>query len=147
DTAAIAGLAVALVGLVLADVTGNWMFDAAASIAIGLIVSVVAVILARESRLILTGEAGDPALVEDIRRLATSDPAVGRVGPPLTMRLGPDDLLLNLDIEFCPDITGHEIQDAVQRLEAAIRRAHPEVRRIFLEAARLARAGTAPASP
>jgi cation diffusion facilitator family transporter len=139
DIAAIAGLIVALLGLLLSELTGIWAFDAAASIVIGCIVAAVALVLARETRNVLTGESGDPALVDSIRRIATADRDVTKVGPPLTMRLGPDDLLLNLDVEFHRELTGDALRDAVTRLESAIRKAHPEIRRIFLEATLLAR--------
>jgi cation diffusion facilitator family transporter len=139
DIAAIAGLIVALAGLLLSDLTGNWIFDAAASIVIGLIVAGVAVVLARESRNVLTGESGDPDLVASVRRIASDDKDVTRVAPPLTMRLSPDDLLLNLDVEFKRDLSGDALRQAIERLEAAIRKAHPEITRIFLEARILAR--------
>lgn len=143
DIAAIAGLVVALAGLLVSDLTGNWTFDALASIVIGCIVGAVAVILARESRTILTGESADPELVASIRRIATQDREVTRVGPPLTMRLSPDDLLLNLDVEFKRDLSGEALRQAVERLEAAIRAAHPDVTRIFLEATLIARCQSA----
>jgi cation diffusion facilitator family transporter len=139
DMAAIAGLIVALAGLVLSDLTGNWTFDALASIAIGCIVAAVAVVLARESRNVLTGESGEPALVASVQRIAQADKDVIRVGPPLTMRLSPDDLLLNLDVEFKHDLSGEALRQAVLRLEAAIRAAHPEITRIFLESRIIAR--------
>ncbi|MFY9550455.1 MAG: hypothetical protein WAU32_04835 [Thermoanaerobaculia bacterium] len=63
-----------------------------------------------------------------------SDPAVVRAGDPLTMHLGPDRLLVNLDVQFRKELSSTELERAIERLEARIREKHPEVERIFLEA-------------
>jgi divalent metal cation (Fe/Co/Zn/Cd) transporter len=91
---------------------------------------------------LLLGEATDPEVVEDIRRLARSLPSVAKVGRPLTMHLGPDEVLLNLELDFRPDLAPGQISDEVDRLEREIRERHPEVRRIFIEAKALRAAPT-----
>ncbi len=137
DVAALSGLVVAFAGVLVSDLTGEWRFDAVASIIVGLVLATVALMLSAESKTLLTGESVDQELVADIRRIAVSDAHVRRAGDPLTMRLGPAEVLLNLDIDFEPDLSTHELRAAVQRLEGKIRAAHPEIKRIFLEAATL----------
>ena len=139
DTAALAGLLVAFLGVLLGHTFENPYLDGAASIVIGLILGVVAVLLAIESRGLLVGEAADPETVASIRALASAEPAVERIDPPLTMHLGPRDVLLNLDIQFRRGIDSGEVEAAVDRLEKAIRARHPEIRRIFIEAESLTR--------
>jgi divalent metal cation (Fe/Co/Zn/Cd) transporter len=72
--------------------------------------------------------------VRRIRELAEADPDVVRVWRPLTMHFGPDQVLLNLDIEFRSNLSASEITAAVDRLEANIRKERPEIKRIFIEA-------------
>jgi divalent metal cation (Fe/Co/Zn/Cd) transporter len=61
------------------------------------------------------------------------DPAVERAPRPVTMHLGPHEVLLALDVRFRGDLSVSEVREAVERLERAIRKKHPEIRRIFLE--------------
>ncbi len=138
DTAALAGLAVALVGVLGSHLLDNPYFDGGASVIIGLILGIVAVMLAYESRGLLVGESADAELVEAIQRLAESDPTLARAAKPLTMHLGPHEILLNLDLQFRPDASASEVETAVDRLETSIRDQYPDVRRIFLEARSLA---------
>jgi len=142
DSAALAGLAVAAVGLFLSERTGNARWDGVASLVIGIILCSVALFLALDSRKLLIGETADPATVRSIRKIVESDPATVRSGEPLTMHLGPRGVLVNLDVQFRRGLSAGELEKAVDRLESRIRRAHPEVERIFLEARSL---GGAPA--
>lgn len=139
DSAAIAGVLVATVGTLLSQHFKTPVFDALASIAVGSILGVIAIFLASESKRLLVGESGSQSLIEDVRRLSAEDPAVRRVGEALSMQLGPDDVLLNLDIEFELNVSAGELPGAIQRLESRIRKAHPEVTRLFIEASSLAK--------
>jgi cation diffusion facilitator family transporter len=134
DTAAVAGIFVAF-----ASVLSSWLFDlpildGLGSLAIGVLLCVVASLLAYESRGLLLGESAGSKLVSDLKRIVGADDAVCRAGEPMTMQLGPDEILLNLDVDFRQDLDMRELREAVDRLEANIRRAHPRVTRIFLEA-------------
>ena len=133
DTAALAGLVVAFVGVFLAHELDNPYFDGAASIVIGCILAVVAVWLAWESKGLLVGESADPKLVDAVRLCAGDDPVVTGVGAVLTMHLGPEEVLLNLEVEFAPGTGAEEIHAAIHRIEACITAQHPEVNRIFIE--------------
>lgn len=137
DSAALAGIAIALAGILLAHLTGHAWLDAAASVCVGLLLMAVAVLLARESRGLLTGEAVDPRTLEEVRAVAGADPAVRCVGRALTAHFGPDTALLDLELEFHRGLVAEELVAAVARIEAALRRAHPELKYIFVEGAAL----------
>ena len=134
DSAALAGLVIAALGLFLSHRFDDPRFDGVASILIGLLLAAVAIFLARESRLLLVGERADPKIVRSIREIVEADPATVRAGQPLTMHLGPDAILVNLDVQFRRNLAAAELEKAIERLEEKIRRKHPEVQRIFLEA-------------
>jgi cation diffusion facilitator family transporter len=134
DSAALLGLLVALVGVYVGHQLQNPYLDGLASLIIGLILAAVAVLLASESKGLLVGESADARAVASIQTLAAADPAVERVAPPLTMHLGPHEILLNLEVTFRQALSAAEIVAAVDRLEAAIRSHHPDVKRIFIEA-------------
>lgn len=137
DSAALAGLIAALLGISLSQILHASWCDAVGSIVVGLILASVGIFLASESRKLLVGEAGSQKLLDDVRRLAMQDAAVRRVGDALSMQLGPDDVLVNLDVEFWPQSSRETVPDLIQRLEEKIREAHPEVRRLFVQASRL----------
>ena len=83
----------------------------------------------------LLGGSADPDVVKGIRALAEKDPAVAGANYPLTMHFGPDDVLLNLEIQFHNSLSAEDLVAAVSRLEKAIHDQHPNVNRIFIEAA------------
>jgi cation diffusion facilitator family transporter len=133
DTAAIAGLIVAFMGVFLSH-RMQWPYpDAMASILIGLILGTVAVILAYESKDLLVGESADPEVVRRIREIAGNDPGIRRVQRLLTMHFGPDQVLLNMDLEFTAGIAAADLPKVIERVEESIRREFPEIQRIFIE--------------
>jgi cation diffusion facilitator family transporter len=133
DTAALLGILVAAAGVYLSHQLRAPWIDGAASIVIGLILAAVAVMLVYESRALIVGEAADPILVSDVHAIVARDPAVLRTRPPLTMQMAPDEVLLNMDIQFRRDLSADALIAAIDRIEAAIRKQHPSVSRIFLE--------------
>lgn len=133
DMAALAGLTIALVGLLLAEWLHLPWLDGAASVAIGLLLVAVAVFLARETKALLLGEAASAEVRADIARLALAHPAVQRVNELRTMHMGPRDILLGLSVDMHDTLTGADIEKAVNELEDAIRTAHPDIRRVFIE--------------
>ena len=133
DSAALAGLLVAAFGL---WGSRHWQLswiDAAASIVIGLLLCAVASLLILQSRRLLVGESVDRETAEQIRAIAQKEPTVHRAGWPLTMHLGPDDVLLALDVEFRDGVTADEVAQSVDRIERAVRENVSEVRRIYIE--------------
>ncbi len=140
DSAAIAGIVVAFLGVLLSRQLGMPALDGVASVLIGTILVSVASFLVWESRALLLGESADLRLVRGIRRIAEDDPAVERARPPLTMQLGPDQVLVNIELGFSRGIRATEVAEAVGRIERKIRREFPTVHQIFIEAAGLGRA-------
>ncbi len=141
DLAALLGLAVAFAGIYLGQRFHDPHFDAGASIVIGVMLCIVAITLVYETRGLLIGESASPEIVTSIRSIVDADPAIRAARAPLTMHLGPLDVLLNLDVEFEPGLSAREQVAAVSRIEDAIRRRHPAIRRIFIEARRLSEEG------
>jgi cation diffusion facilitator family transporter len=133
DTAALLGLIVALVGVYLAHAFNNPYFDGAASIVIGVILALVAVLLAYESKGLLIGEGADPETINNIRRLAKSDPCVQGVKNILTMHFGPNSIMLALDLRLRSGLSAAEVKLSVDRIEKAIRKQYPDVKHIFTE--------------
>jgi cation diffusion facilitator family transporter len=139
DAAALLGIVVAFIGVYASHALHMPVIDGVASLVIGAILTVAAVVLAYECRSLLLGESADPQKVQSIRTITSNDPAVERVGQPLTMYLGPEDILLNLEVDFKDELSAAGVEEAVQRLEAAIAAEHPEIKRIFIKARALSR--------
>jgi cation diffusion facilitator family transporter len=133
DTAAECGLVFALIGLTLTTVTGNAVFDGAASIVIGILLMCVSFIMLGESKGLLVGEGmtRDELLV--IQTLVEADPAVREAGGVLTMYFGPDMMLITLDVTFEDNIGTDEALEAIDRIEAAITAKYPHAKRIYIE--------------
>jgi cation diffusion facilitator family transporter len=133
DTAAMLGIVVAFLGVWLAVRLDLPWIDGAASIVIGVILVAVAILLVIESRALMLGECADGEIVRSVRAFAAGDPCVEAIPRLLTMQLAPQRVLLNVDIRFRPNMSGSALVEAVDRLEARIREAHPQVGEIFIE--------------
>jgi cation diffusion facilitator family transporter len=133
DTAALLGLAVAFLGVFFSHLFDAPVLDGAASVVIGVILVCAALWLAHESRSLLVGEAADPELVAAIREIVLADPAVTGLGAVLTMHLGPEEVLLNIEVQFKPGLPVEEVHAAIHRVEASIAEPFPEVSRVFVE--------------
>ncbi len=140
DSAALVGIAIAFAGVALGHATGRAWLDGAASVAIGALLMGVAVLLAREARGLVVGEAASPETIADVRRVAAADPAVDGVERALTVHFGPDTVVLNLDLRFRRGLGAADVVEAVARIEDALRGAHPELKFIFVEGSALAAA-------
>jgi len=134
DTAALIGLIIAFFGVFLGEYFENPYFDGASSILIGIVLAVVAVFLAYESRGLLIGEGVDKSTLNDLKSIALADNAVKNASLPLTMFFGPDDLLVNFDIQFKKSLSASEIEESVDRIEKELRRKYPFIKRIYIEA-------------
>jgi cation diffusion facilitator family transporter len=142
DSAALVGLVVAFCGIFLGQLWRTSVPDGIASIIIGLLLSTVASLLVSQSRGLLLGESVSPEILDSLRTIVHSDPAVVDAKEPLTMHLGPEEVLLNLEIDFRPGLPAGKITESIQRLEEEIRRKHPEIQRIFIEARSLQGTGS-----
>jgi cation diffusion facilitator family transporter len=133
DSAALAGLALAAAGVYASHRLAMPRLDGVASMAIGLLLAVVAVLLIRESRGLLVGEGVQRATAEAIRQLALAERGVREAGRVLSMYIGAEDVLVTLDLVFDPELPAAEVAAAIRRIEAAVRERFPKVRRIYLE--------------
>lgn len=132
DAAALAGLTLALIGIGLAHYLEEPIFDGLASIAIGCVLVLTAAFLARETLSLMTGESASAEVLQEVEAVLNGDDRVVRTNEILSMHLGPDDILLAVEIDFRDEMTSAEIEDAVRELGSALRQAQPAVRRVFL---------------
>jgi hypothetical protein len=100
DAAALAGILVAFFGILLEQTTRSVVPDAVAAMIIGGILCVVAGLLAIETHALLLGESADPEIVTGILKIIENDPNVANAHTPLTMHCGPDEILVNIGVEF-----------------------------------------------
>ena len=121
--AAMAGIVAAAIGLALAQITGDPFFDGAASIVIGVILGFTAALLAYEFKGLLIGEAADPELVANLRKLASEMPGVVGVGYVLTVHSSPDQVTVMMNVDFDNEIRAAEVERVVCRIEEESREA------------------------
>ena len=133
DIAALLGLVVALVGIGLAELLDLPVLDGVASIAIGGILALAAIVLAWETKALLIGEAADPDVIAGVRALAQAEEDVLRVNEVLTNHFGPEEALVNLSLDFRDGVTSQQVEAAISRMERAIKDRFPEVGRVFIE--------------
>jgi len=134
DSAALAGLLIAFLGVFLSHRLNLPILDAAASIIIALLLMTVAVFLAYESRELLLGESTGKEIIKAIQEIAAGDPLVQGINRPMTMHLGPDQVLLNMGINFRVGLDANRIAAAIDRIEDKIRARFPKIKVIYLEA-------------
>lgn len=139
DLAGLVGTFLAFLGIFLGSLLHNAYLDPAASILIGLLLAAVALLLGRESGALLVGERTNRARIQKIKDVICSDRAVEDVGDLLTMQLGPDEVLLTVDIKFRRDLDLPTLEEAIDRLESRIRQSEPSILRIFIDADSLKR--------
>jgi cation diffusion facilitator family transporter len=127
DSAALIGIVFAVAGTAAADGYGMPVFDGVASIAIGVLLATVAGFLARESKQLLIGESAVPELNASICELARAQSGIEHANSLLTVQLAPRQVVAALSLAFADSSTTREIEETVARLEARIRKAHPEI--------------------
>jgi cation diffusion facilitator family transporter len=135
DLAALLGLVLALIGVALAVVTGNGIWDGIGSMTIGVLLGVVAIILAIETKSLLIGEAADPEVERSILTALESVTEVDHVIQLQTQHIGPEDLLIAAKIAVNHNDTAAQVARGIDAAETRIRAAVPMARYIFLEPA------------
>ena len=133
DLGAQVGLVIALAAVVIADVTGESRWDGVGTLAIGLLLIVIAVVLAIEMKGLLIGESAAPGDLEKIAAAIEVEPSVQRLIHMRTQHIGPEELLVGAKVELIPDLSVAEAAEAVNRVEASVRRAVPIARIMYLE--------------
>jgi cation diffusion facilitator family transporter len=133
DLAALFGLLAALVGVVLARLTGNLVWDGAASIVVGVALGSVAWFLARASKSLLIGVGVNPADEERIRQIVIDSPGVLELVHLRTMHLGPEEVIAAIKVRFEGSLDMRTLEVRINEIEARLRAALPRLRRIYVE--------------
>jgi cation diffusion facilitator family transporter len=130
--AAMAGIVAAAVGVLVSQITGDPFYDGAASVVIGVILGITAMVLAYESKGLLIGEAANPELVRGLRDLACSKRGIVGVGHVLTVHSSPDQITAMMNVDFRDTITAGDVERIVRQVEREAHKRWPQVRRLFI---------------
>ena len=133
DFAALVGLVFALAGVAVAEITGNPRWDGVGSIAIGVLLGLVAAVLAVEMKSLLIGEGAEAAVVARIEAALADGEAITRVIHLRTMYLGPDELLVATKVALRPGLGMAEVAAAIDAAEVRVRAVVPIARPLYIE--------------
>jgi cation diffusion facilitator family transporter len=133
DAGAQIGLIFALIGVGMTAITGNPVWDAIGTLAIGVLLVAIAVTLTIEMQSLLIGEAAQEVHIRVISELVEKHPAVNKVIDLRTQHIGPEELLVAGKVEFKPSLTMLGLSDAINEVETTLRKAIPLAMRIYLE--------------
>lgn len=134
DSAAMAGLLVALLGVYLTASTGNAVYDGIASVVIGTILALTAVWLAVETKGLLIGESALPEVRAAINDILAENGAVDKVNEVLTMHMGPEFILVNVSVDFNDRLAANDVEQTVSYLVKRLKAHNPLIKRVFVEA-------------
>ncbi|MEV6807415.1 cation diffusion facilitator family transporter [Streptomyces sp. NPDC051132] len=133
DGTAVLGVTLALIGMALHMVTGQVVWEASASLAIGVLLVYVAYRLGREARDQLIGQAADPELTGRIRALLRAQPEIDSVEALFTMQTGLDSTLVAARIDLVPGLDSERVEEVAVRIKRSVARTFPEAGQIFLD--------------
>ena len=133
DFAALIGLVFALMGVGMTLLTHNGLWDVAGTALIGILLILVAITLATETRSLLLGEAATPDAVSAITAALTSAEGVQRVIHLKSLHLGPDEILVAAKIAVEPTLSAQRVAEVIDNAERAIRATNPMVTSLYLE--------------
>jgi cation diffusion facilitator family transporter len=133
DSAALIGLIIAFLGVYLGHQFNNPFFDGIASVIIGIVLAIVAVIMVIESRGLLIGESARSETVSGIKAIVLQDADVKAVQTPLTMQMGAEEVFVALDVQF-KEVPAAQLIAAISRVENSIKQAYPGVKHVYIEA-------------
>ncbi|WP_395943899.1 cation diffusion facilitator family transporter [Brevundimonas sp.] len=132
DSAALLGLAVAALGVFASHALGDPRIDGLASILIGLILGVVALLLAREAKGLLIGESADPVLIADIRDRIAARPEITSVNHVRTIHTAPDAVFVAVSADFEDTLTLGQAETVIEAIEAELKTAHAQLTSIYI---------------
>ena len=133
DVGALLGLIFALGGLTLAEVTGNARWDAVGSVAIGILLVVIAIILAIEMKGLLIGEGASDADQAAITKALSEGDGINRLIHLRTMQQGPDDIIVAAKVDFDHSFSAAQLAKAIDATEARLRAAVPAAKTVYIE--------------
>ena len=134
DSAALVGLALAFAGIYFGAKFGMPWLDGASSIAIGVLLCAIALVMVYESKSLLVGEGVGRGTAQGLRDLIAADADVQSIGKLATLYLGPDEVMLAVEIHFRPERNGDDRRRSIARITRAIRDKYPRIRHVFLDA-------------
>lgn len=144
DIIAMAGAGIALFGIYLTRVTGNYIYDAASALVIGLLLMGFAMALAWENKRLILGESLPGDQEQGLRDVVADADGVTRIVDFRTVFVGPGELLVTADVAFDSDLDTATIDERISGIETALTESEPQVRKVYIEPERLA-AGSASA--
>ena len=133
DAAALTGLLLALIGVSATHLTGNPLWDAVATLSIGVLLAGVAVVLSYETHSLLIGESAPSEDEDEVRAIVAESPDVRGMVEILTMHIGPQDVILALKLAFDPTLSVAVVEVKINELERQIRATLPQMTKIFIE--------------
>ena len=144
DTAAVIGLALAAFGLLMQQITGSPVWDGSASIAIGVLLIVVAFRLGMDSRELLIGRSADPKVLEVIREEIENTPGVDRLLQLQTMHVGPDSLIVAARVALDDDSSAGQVEDLAEDIDHRLSERLPVTPYVFIDPTQTASDGADP---
>jgi len=133
DAADVIGILIAFTGILLGQLLGNPYIDGIASVMIGLLLTTVAILLVRESRSLLMGEAPFLEELTAVIQVAENNPVVNKVTKHLSTYLAPEEVILILKINFKQEAGNAQITKAIEEIRAAVQQAYPHYKQLFIE--------------
>lgn len=133
NSAAVLGLVLALIALLVSYYTGDSRYDAVGSLAIGVVLILMAIFLAVEVKSLLIGESADPIIMDTINFITENNPKIIEVLNCRTIQQGPGEVLVCVKIKCSPDLTTQTISQLINNFEQEIRTTHPEVKWLYVE--------------
>jgi cation diffusion facilitator family transporter len=127
DSAAVLGLLIALAGTLAAQLLERPVLDGVASIAIGILLALVAAFLGRESKGLLIGEPAQSEVTDAICAIVSREPGIERANGLFTVHVGPRQVVAGISVDFRDDLTARQVEDIVAAMESRVRKAHPEI--------------------
>ena len=147
DSAALAGLLVAGVGVWASHAWGDSRIDGLASILIGLILGVVAALLAREAKGLLIGEAADPAVVAQVRAIVAARPEITAVNHVRTLHTAPQSIFVAISADFRDTLTMGDAETLIEEIETELKAAEPRLSSIYIRPEKQENAALLPTTP
>jgi cation diffusion facilitator family transporter len=132
DSAALIGIAIAAIATFLSWKLGLPWIDGTGSILIGVVLAMVSVLLARESKELLIGERASPRLTDDLRKTVEADPCVLAVVDITTTQMAPDQVIAALSVEIDQSLKVPQVERLIRRIEKGMHARFPQLFRVFI---------------
>ena len=136
DLGAMFGLVFALIAVVLAEITGEPRWDGAGTLVIGVLLGIIAIVLAIEMKSLLIGESATEEDRARLRAALDESPEIDRVVDLRTQHLGPEELLVAAEVDFADHLPGDQLPAAIAAVEDRLRAAVPAATHVYLEPSR-----------